>query len=83
MMILAPTPSHRQGRLPLAQVAQRPSQPSSGYLQRWGIHSFSGQSVPVQRHVKHVLCLKAEIEFLIRHIKNYSPKALALLLEHI
>lgn len=33
---------HRQGHLPLAQLAQGPIQPGSEHFQRLGIHSFSG-----------------------------------------
>ena len=34
----------------LDQDAQGPIQPSLEHLQGWGIHSFSGQIVPVPHH---------------------------------
>jgi len=36
--------------LPLDQVAQSPIQPGLEHLQGGGIHSFSGQPVPVPHH---------------------------------
>jgi len=41
---------HGQGHLPLGQVAQSPVQPGLGHFQGGGIHSFSGQPVPVPHH---------------------------------
>jgi len=38
---------HEQEHLPEDQVAQRPMQSGFEHLQRWGIHSLSGQPVPV------------------------------------
>ncbi|KAK4818440.1 hypothetical protein QYF61_013127 [Mycteria americana] len=38
------------GHLPLDQVAQSPIQPGLEHFQGWGIHSFSGQPVPVPHH---------------------------------
>ena len=43
-------PCHGQGHLPLDQVAQSPIQPDFDHFQGWGIHSFSGQPVPVPHH---------------------------------
>ena len=48
---LIPTPCHGQGHLPPAQVAQSPIQPGLGHCQGWGIHSCSGQPVPVSYHL--------------------------------
>ena len=40
-------PCQGQGHLPLDQVAQSPVQADLEHLQGWGIHSFSGQPMPV------------------------------------
>lgn len=40
-------PCHDQGHFPLNQLGQDPLQPGLKYFQRWGIHTFSGQPVPV------------------------------------
>jgi len=40
-------PCHDQGHLPLDQVAQSSIQPGLEHFQGGGIHSFSGQPVPV------------------------------------
>ncbi|KAK4812888.1 LOW QUALITY PROTEIN: hypothetical protein QYF61_024244 [Mycteria americana] len=42
---------HRSGHLQLDQVAQSPTQPGLEHFQGWGIHSFSGQPVPVPHHL--------------------------------
>jgi len=42
--------SHGLGHLPLDQVAQSPVQPGLEHCQGGGIHSFSGQPVPVPHH---------------------------------
>lgn len=47
---LVPNPCYGQGYLPLAQVTQSPIQPGLEHHQKWGIHSFSGQPVPVHQH---------------------------------
>lgn len=47
-LVLTPLP--RQARFPLDQVAQSSMQPGLEHLQEWGIHSFSGQSIPVPQH---------------------------------
>jgi len=47
---LVPTPCHGQGHLPLDQVSQSPMQPGLEHFQGGGIHSFSGQPVPVPHH---------------------------------
>lgn len=44
---LIATPHHRKGHLALNQVAQRPNHPSLEHFYGWGIHSFSGHSIPV------------------------------------
>ena len=41
---------HGQGHLPLDQVAQSPIQPGVEQFNGWGIHSLSGQPVPVPHH---------------------------------
>ena len=41
---------YEQGRLPLDEVAQNPIQPGLECFQGWGLHNFSGQSVPVFHH---------------------------------
>jgi len=43
-------PCHGQGHLPLDQVAKSLIQPGLEHCQGWGIHSFSGQPVPVPHH---------------------------------
>jgi len=43
-------PGHGQGHLPPDQVAQSPIQPGLEHFQGGGIHSFSGQPVPVPHH---------------------------------
>ena len=43
-------PCHEQGHLPLDQVAQSSIQPGLERCQGGGIHSFSGQPVPVFHH---------------------------------
>lgn len=40
------TPCHRQGQLPLEQVALHPIQPGLEQFQGWGNHSFSEQPIP-------------------------------------
>ena len=45
-----PAPCHGHGCHTLDQAAQGPIQPSLEHLQGWGIHSFSGQIVPVPHH---------------------------------
>ncbi|XP_061317325.1 keratinocyte-associated protein 3 isoform X2 [Pezoporus flaviventris] len=45
-----PTPCHRQGHLPIDQVAPSPVQPGLEHCQGWGSHSFSGQPVPGPHH---------------------------------
>jgi len=47
---LVPTPSCRQGHLPLDQVAQSPIQPGLEGFQGGGIHNLSGQPVPLCHH---------------------------------
>ena len=47
---LAQPPCSEQGYLQLDQVAQNPVQPGLECFQRWGLHYFSGQSVPVFHH---------------------------------
>jgi len=37
----------------LVQTAQGPIQSGLEHLQGWGIHSFSGQAVPVTHHLLH------------------------------
>jgi len=44
---LVPTFYHGKGLLPLDQVAQSHIQPSLEHFQGGGIHTFSGQPVPV------------------------------------
>jgi len=41
---------HGQGHLPLDQAAQSPIQPGLEHFQGGGIHSFSGQPVPVPQN---------------------------------
>ena len=43
-------PCFRQGHLLLDQVAHSSIQPGLECFQGWGIHSFSGQPVPVSHH---------------------------------
>ena len=43
-------PCRGQGHLPLDQVAQSPMQHDLEHFQGGGIHSFSGQPVPVSHH---------------------------------
>jgi len=51
---LVPTPlCHRQGHLPLDQVAQSLIQPGLEHCQGGGSHSFSGQPAPVPHHPHH------------------------------
>jgi len=45
-IVLFQPPCHGQGCQPLDQAAQDPISPGPECLQRWGIHSFSGQPVP-------------------------------------
>ena len=47
---LVPTPSHRQGHLPPDQAAACTIQSDLEHCQGQGIHSFSGQPVPVSCH---------------------------------
>ena len=47
---LAQPPCSEQGHLQLDQGAQSPIQPDLEQFQWWGIHSFSGQPVPVPHH---------------------------------
>jgi len=49
-IILFQAPCHGQGHLPLDQVAQSPMQPGLEHFQGGGIHSSSGQPVPVPHH---------------------------------
>jgi len=44
--VATPLPGHQ----PPDQVAHSPIQPGLEHLQGWGIHSFSGQPVPVPHH---------------------------------
>ena len=44
---ITPTPWHEQSCQKLDQAAQHTMQTGPEYLQGWGIHTFSGQPVPV------------------------------------
>ncbi|KAK4821804.1 hypothetical protein QYF61_003833 [Mycteria americana] len=59
---LVPTPCHGQGQLPLDQVAQSPMQPGLEHFQGWGIHNFSGQSVPVPHHPLILKCTLSQVK---------------------
>jgi len=54
--IKVPTPCHGQGYHPPAQAAQGPIQAGLEHLQGWGIHSFSGQPVPLLYHPQSIDC---------------------------
>jgi len=41
------------GTPPLDQAAESPIHPGLEHLQGWGIHSFSGQPMPVPHHLEH------------------------------
>jgi len=43
-------PCHEQGYLPLDHVSQSSIRPDLKHFQGGGIHSFSGQPVPVSAH---------------------------------
>uniref|UniRef100_A0A8B9F833 polypeptide N-acetylgalactosaminyltransferase n=1 Tax=Amazona collaria TaxID=241587 RepID=A0A8B9F833_9PSIT len=45
-----PASCHRQGHLPLDQVAPSPVQPGLEHCQGWGSHNFSGHPVPGPHH---------------------------------
>ena len=48
--LLVLMPCNQQGHLPLAQFAHSPIQPDLEGFQGGGIHSHSGQPVPVSQH---------------------------------
>jgi len=45
-----PAPCHEQGCHSPALAAEGSIQPGLEYFQGWGVHSFSGQPVPVPHH---------------------------------